>query len=158
KADAVRLFVERARAALPSFALSPKNAPVVAEICRRLDGIPLAIELASAQVNVLSVQQIAARLDDRLSSLAEALRDSLPHQRPLRATIDWSYDSLPAEEQAVLQRVSVFAGAFSLEAAEAVAAAAAAGVGALAGALHPVAPPLFALVNKSLVSAETLQV
>ena len=119
--DAVRLFVERARAVEPGFELTAANADAVAQICRRLDGIPLAIELAAARVRSLPPAQIAARLDDRFRLLTGGSRTALPRHRTLRAAIDWSFDLLPEAEQALLPRLSVFAGAFSLEAAEAVA-------------------------------------
>ena len=93
------------------------------EICRRLDGIPLAIELAAARVRALTVQQIADRLDDRFRLLTGGSRTVMPRHQTLRAAIDWSFDLLPDEERAVLWRLSVFAGTFTLEAAEAVCAA-----------------------------------
>jgi predicted ATPase/transcriptional regulator with XRE-family HTH domain len=127
--DAVRLFVERARLRRPAFAPTAAEAPVVAEICRRLDGLPLAIELAAARVNVLSVDQIAARLDDRFRLLTCAGRTALPRQQTLRTAMDWSYGLLAEPEGALLRALSVFAGGFTLEAAEAV------------GAGAPVTPP-----------------
>jgi predicted ATPase/DNA-binding XRE family transcriptional regulator len=114
---AVRLFVERATAAQPEFSLTETNAWTVARICQRLDGLPLAIELAAACTRVLSIEQIAARLDDRFTLLTRGSRTALPRYRTLRATIDWSYDLLSAQEQALLLRLSVFAGGFTLEAA-----------------------------------------
>lgn len=119
--DAVRLFVDRARAVQPSFALTPANADAVAQICRRLDGIPLAVELAAARVRALPPAQIAARLDDRFRLLTGGSRTALPRHRTLRAAMDWSFDLLSPVEQAIFPRLSVFAGSFSLEAAEAVA-------------------------------------
>ncbi len=119
--DAVRLFLERARAVESSFGLTAANADAVAQICRRLDGIPLAIELAAARVRSLPPAQIAARLDHRFRLLTGGSRTALPRHRTLRATFDWSFDLLPEAEQALVPRLSVFAGAFSLEAAEAVA-------------------------------------
>jgi predicted ATPase/class 3 adenylate cyclase len=116
--DAVRLFLERGRAALPSFELSPSNAAAIAQICARLDGIPLAVELAAARVRALPVQQIAARLDDRFRLLTGGSRTALPRHRTLRAAMDWSFDLLAEPERALLIRLSVFAGSFSLEAAE----------------------------------------
>ncbi len=116
--EAVRLFVERATAALPSFALSGQNAATVAQICRRLDGLPLAIELAAARVKALAVKQIAARLDDCFRLLASGSRAELPRHQTLRATIDWSYDLLAPAERVLLHRLSVFAGGLTLEAAE----------------------------------------
>ncbi len=118
--DAVRLFVERARLQRPDFTLTAGNAPAVAEICRRLDGIPLAIELAAARLSVLSVPQIAARLHDRFRLLTGGGRTALPRHQTLRAALDWSHDLLFAAEQALLRRLAVFAGGFTLEAAEAV--------------------------------------
>jgi predicted ATPase len=118
--EAVRLFVERAAAARPGFTLSPDNAAAVAQICRRLDGIPLAIELAAARAKVLAPVQIAVRLDDAFKLLTGGQRTLLPRQQTLRALIDWSWNLLDAGERRLLARCSVFAGDFSLEAAEAV--------------------------------------
>jgi non-specific serine/threonine protein kinase len=119
-ADAVRLFVARARQYRPDFSLTAANETVVVRICERLDGIPLAIELAAACVKVLSVEQIAARLADRFRLLTGGSRTALPRQQTLRATLDWSHDLLTPPERVVLRRLSVFAGGFALEAAEAV--------------------------------------
>ena len=116
--DAVRLFMDRAKAASAAFALTPANANHVAEICRRLDGIPLAIELAAARVKVLSPQQIAQRLDDRFKLLVGGSRAALPRQQTLRALVDWSFGLLTDDEKLFFTRVSVFVGSFSLEAAE----------------------------------------
>lgn len=116
--EAVKLFIERAKAAQPSFTLSDQNASAVAQLCVRLDGIPLAIELAAARVKALSVEQIAARLDDRFRLLTGGSRTALPRQQTLRAMIDWSYDLLTPKEQTLLRRLSVFAGGWTLEAAE----------------------------------------
>ena len=124
-AGAVRLFVDRARAAQPAFELTLRNAAAVAEICRCLDGIPLAIELAAARTDALSVEAIAARLGDRFGLLTGGDRTAMPRQQTLRASIDWSYDLLPEPERALLQRLAVFAGGWTLEAAEAVGAGAA---------------------------------
>ena len=118
--EAVRLFVARAQAVHAAFALTAQNLPAIVQICRRLDGIPLALELAAARVKVLSVAQIAERLDDRFRLLTGGSRTALPRQQTLRALIDWSYDLLPAEECAALRRLSVFAGGWTLPAAEAV--------------------------------------
>jgi predicted ATPase/class 3 adenylate cyclase len=115
----VALFAERARAASATFALADDNAPIVAEICSRLDGIPLAIELAAARVKVLSVPNLAARLNERFRILTGGRRDVLARQQTLRATIDWSYGLLTAQEQLLFNRVGIFAGGFSLEAASA---------------------------------------
>jgi predicted ATPase/DNA-binding SARP family transcriptional activator len=119
-AEAIQLFVERAKASTPSFELTDANTNAVRDICRRLDGIPLAIELAAARVRVLSAEQIASRLDDAFRLLTTGSRTALPRQRTLRGTMDWSYGLLDRREQALLCRLSVFAGSFSLEAAEAV--------------------------------------
>lgn len=120
QSEAVQLFTLRAEAASPSFTLTDENAAWAAEICRRLDGMPLAIELAAARVRTLSVRQIARFLDDRFHLLTLGNRTSPPRHQTLEATLDWSYDLLTAEEQKVLQRLSVFAGGWTLEAAEAV--------------------------------------
>ncbi len=117
--EAVLLFVTRARAADPSFTLNSRNAEAVAQICRRLDGIPLAIELAAAQARDLSAEQILTRLDDRFR-LLQGEPDAPLRQRTLLTLLDWSYDHLPPAEQAVLQRLSVFAGGATAEAAAAV--------------------------------------
>ena len=142
--EAIRLFVERAQAKSPGFRLSDANAAHVLRICQCLDGMPLAIELAAARVNVLSVEQIAVRLKDRFSLLTRGDRSAMPRQQALRALIDWSHDLLDAQERAVLRRLAVFAGGWTLEAAEAVAA----GDGVERG---EVADLLARLVEKSLV-------
>ncbi|HTP47869.1 MAG TPA: tetratricopeptide repeat protein [Casimicrobiaceae bacterium] len=118
---AVKLFAERAAAAQPTFEVSSENEASVLEICRRLDGIPLAIELAAARVRTLSVGAIAERLNDRFRLLASGDRAVLPRQQTLRALIDWSYDLLSDPERIVLRRLAVFAGGWTLEAAETVA-------------------------------------
>jgi predicted ATPase/class 3 adenylate cyclase len=115
--ESVRLFVERARAIAPSFALTADNAPAVAEICRRLDGIPLALELAAARIRLLTPAQISARLRDHFRLLVGGSRTALPRQQTLQALIDWSWNLLGEPERALLRRLSVFAG-WSLEAAE----------------------------------------
>ena len=115
--EAVQLFADRAGAARPGFAVTERNAAAVATICRALDGVPLAIELAAARVTVLSAEQIAARLADRFTLLGPGDRTAPPRQRTLRATIDWSHDLLSGPEQVLLRRLSVFAG-WSLEMAE----------------------------------------
>jgi predicted ATPase len=120
--DAVQLFVERAAAVQAGFAIDATNRDAIHEICRRLDGIPLAIELAAARTRVLPVDKIRDLLSDRFRLLTRGSRDAQAHQSTLRALIDWSFDRLDALEQAVLRRVSVFRGAWSLEAVEAVAA------------------------------------
>jgi predicted ATPase len=119
--EAIQLFVERATATLPTFTLLPDSAAAIAQICRRLDGIPRAIELAAARVKLLSVAQRAARLDDCFQVLASGSRTALPRQQTLRAAIDWSYDLLTEPEQALFRRLAIFAGGWTLEAAEAIA-------------------------------------
>jgi predicted ATPase/class 3 adenylate cyclase len=114
---AIALFVDRANGVDTRFALSDDTAPVVAEICRRLDGIALAIELAAARVKVLSIPNLAQRLNDRFKLLTGGSRDALPRQKTLHALIDWSYDLLEPQEQLLFARLGVFAGGFGLEAA-----------------------------------------
>ena len=116
--EAVRLLAERAEAALPSFVLSAGNCQSAVEICRRLDGMPLAIELAAARVRVLSLEQIAARLHDCFRVLGAGHRTELPRHQTLRAAIDWSYDLLTEAERRMLRRLSVFVDSFTVEAAE----------------------------------------
>ncbi|HKE38860.1 MAG TPA: tetratricopeptide repeat protein [Casimicrobiaceae bacterium] len=140
---AARLFIDRAVAAQPAFALSERNATAVADVCQRLDGIPLAIELAAARVRAMSVEEIATRLTDRFRLLARGDRTALPRQQTLRALIDWSYDLLTESERTLFQRLSVFAGGWTLEAAEAV------GAGGNLGA-ESVLELLTNLVEKSL--------
>ena len=118
--EATRLFVERAKAARHGFSLTEGNAMAVAQVCYRLDGIPLAIELAAARIRVLSAEQISSRLDDSFRLLTGGGRSALAHQRTLRTAMDWSHELLSEEEQAMLRRLSVFAGGFTLEAAETV--------------------------------------
>ena len=118
--EAVRLFVERATAAQPPFRLTDKNATAVAEVCRSLDGIPLALELAAARVRAMSVDNIAARLNDRFRLLRAGDQTALPRQQTLRALIDWSYDLLEDPERIMFHRLGVFVGGWTLEAAEAV--------------------------------------
>jgi predicted ATPase/class 3 adenylate cyclase len=119
--ESVHLFVERARAVNSNFRLTEGDASSVTQICQRLDGIPLGIELAAARVKVLSPEQIASRLDDRFRLLVGGSRTALPRQQTLRALIDWSYDLLSEEEKRLLQFASVFVGGWTLEALEAVA-------------------------------------
>ena len=142
---AMRLFVDRATAAQPRFELTADNASAVAWICRRLDGIPLALELAAARVRTLSVDGIAARLADRLSLLTGGDRTGLPHHRTLRELIDWSHDLLSDAERTLFRQLSVFAGGWTLDAAEAV---------ARGDGLSPsiVLDVLTELINKSLVT------
>lgn len=118
--ESVRLFQERARLAQPDFKLTAENALAVAQICTRLDGIPLAIELAAARVTILSAAEIAARLDDRFNLLTGGSRTALPRQQTMRASIDWSWDLISEPERTLLSRLTVFAGGWTLEAAEAV--------------------------------------
>jgi predicted ATPase/transcriptional regulator with XRE-family HTH domain len=118
--EAVRLFVERAASIHPGFLVTEANAQAVVQICRRLDGIPLAIELAAARMDLLSPEQIAARLDKRFRLLTGGSRTALPRQQTLRASIDWSYSLLAESERLLLQRLSVFTGGWTLDAAEAV--------------------------------------
>lgn len=118
QADVVRLFLDRATAARPSFALNAQNAAAVIQICRRVDGIPLAVELAAARVKVLSAQQIAARLDDQFRLLTSGSTTALPRHQTLLAAMDWSHDLLTEPERTLFRRLAVFAGSFSLEAAE----------------------------------------
>ena len=142
-AESVRLFVERARLALPGFTLVAQNAGAIAEISRRLDGIPLAIELAAARVKILSVEQIRARLDDRFRLLTGSSRAGLPRHQTLHAAIQWSYDQLSADEQRLIRGLAVFAGGWTLEGAAHVA-----GAGADE---FQVLDLLASLVDKSLV-------
>jgi predicted ATPase/class 3 adenylate cyclase len=120
RSEAVCLFVERAQAVSPSFYLEQQNAPAVAMICRRLDGIPLAIELAAARVRVLSPTQIASRLDDLFRLLTGGSRTALPRQQTLKALIDWSWTLLSDSEKTLLRRLAVFTGGFNLEAVESI--------------------------------------
>jgi predicted ATPase/class 3 adenylate cyclase/DNA-binding CsgD family transcriptional regulator len=145
--DAVQLFVDRAAKARPNFALTTDNAAGVAQICRRLEGIPLAVELAAARVRGLPVEQIAAGLDDRFRLLTGGARTVMPRQQTLQASVDWSYDLLSEPERAVFRRLSVFAGGFTLDAAEHVAAG---------GDIAPVEvlDLLVALVDKSMIDTD----
>ncbi len=120
ESEAVELFVERATAMLPEFELTEFNASFVAQICQRLDGIALAIELAASRIKMFKVEQIAVRLDDAFSLLTNGNRTALPRQQTLRALIDWSYNLLSEEEKIFLRKLSVFMGGWTLEAAEAV--------------------------------------
>src|SRR5687768_9686059 len=142
--EAVRLFVDRAQAAVASFQLTAANAASVAQICRRLDGLPLAIELAAARSRALPPEQLAARLDDSFRVLTSGSRTAVPRHRTLREAIDWSYRLLDERERTLLQRLSPFAGDFTLEAAESVCADADFDAG-------DVLDTLGALVDKSLV-------
>ena len=148
--DAVRLFVERARANSPDFSLTPENAWSTVETCRRLDGLPLALELASARVNVLTVQEIVARLNDRFALLISTQRTGIePRHQTLRAAIDWSYALLPLDEQILLRRLSVFEAGCTLDIVEAIC------TGEGIGAQHML-DRISSLVSKSLVVADTI--
>jgi predicted ATPase len=116
----VRLFIERTKAVMPTFEVNDANAPAVAQLCYHLDGIPLAIELAAARVRGMKVEQIAQRLDDRFRLLTGGGRTALPRHQTLRATIDWSHSLLTNQERTLFRRLSVFAGGWMIEAAEAV--------------------------------------
>lgn len=118
--EAVKLFIDRAISAIPTFSVTNDSAPFLAQICHRLDGIPLAIELAAAKIRVLSVEEIARRLDDRFQLLTGGSRTALERHQTLRAAIDWSYNLLPNHEQILFRRLSVFVGGWTLEAAESV--------------------------------------
>ena len=144
-AESEELFRDRAGSMAPAFTLREEHAPLITRICERLDRMPLAIELAVARLNLLSLEQIAAKLDDRFGLLTGGSRTSMPRQKTLRATIDWSYDLLSADEHVVWRRLSVFSG-FTLEAAETVCAK---GV-----AVERVLDLVSQLVDKSLVVAE----
>jgi predicted ATPase/class 3 adenylate cyclase len=120
QSESARLFVERAGQGQPDFHVTPQNTAVLASICRRLDGIPLAIELAAARVRALSLEEINSKLDQRFRLLTGGSRTALPRQQTLRSLIDWSYVLLNLQEQMLMQRVSVFSGGWTLEAAEAV--------------------------------------
>ena len=143
---AFQLFVERATAARPDFALTPANAAAVAWICQRLDGMPLAIELAAAKVKVMGIDQIGARLDDRFRLLTGGSRTALPRHQTLRAAIDWSYNLLSGAERMLLGRLSVFSGGWTLVAVEVI------GAGEPLDALA-VIDLLTSLIDKSLVNA-----
>jgi len=122
--EAINLFVQRAQLVQPDFELTVENAAAVVQICSQLDGIPLAIELAAARVNIFSTAQIASRLEDCFDLLSGGSRTALPHHRTIRASIDWSWDLLSDFERTLLRRLTVFAGGWTLEAAEAVCSAA----------------------------------
>jgi predicted ATPase/DNA-binding winged helix-turn-helix (wHTH) protein len=145
--SAVQLFVERATASADDFRLTDADAPVVADICRRLDGIALAIELAAGRVDAFGLRDLAARLDDRFRLLTRGRRTALPRHQTLGATLDWSYELLPEAERVVLRRLAVFAGPFSLDSANAIASS-------TDLAASDVAECVANLVVKSLVTAE----
>ncbi|MEV0705548.1 BTAD domain-containing putative transcriptional regulator [Saccharopolyspora sp. NPDC050389] len=142
---AVRLFVDRARAANPDFAVTAGNAGVVAEICRRLDGLPLAIELASARIRSLPADRVLALLDDRFRLLTEGNRAALPRHRTLRAVVDWSWGLLDEAERSVAESLAVFGGSMTVEAAERVCTGG-----------RPAAVLLSALADKSLLVVESV--
>ena len=142
ESESVQLFVERASAANPKFSLDDQNAVAIAQICRRLDGIPLALELAAARLTVFSAEQVASRLDDRFRLLTGGSRTALPRQQTLRALIDWSYDLLSDSERKLFRKFSVFAGGCTYEAAESICSE------------MDVLNLLSQLVNKSLVAVE----
>ncbi len=145
--DAVRLFVERATAVLPNYRVTTDNFHPLIQICQQLDGIPLALELAAARVNLLTTKQIAERLSDRFRLLNKGSKIALPRQQTLRALIDWSWDLLTTSEQELLQRVSVFIGGAGLEAVEGVCAGNGLDV-------HNILDLLTELTNKSLIVAQ----
>ena len=118
ESEAVRLFVDRAESVAKDFRLTDANAPLIRRLCTRLDGLPLAIELAAARVGALGVEQIVSRLDDVFELLTKGSRSALPRHRTLRATVDWSYQLITPREQELLQSLAVFSGTFTLEAAE----------------------------------------
>src|SRR5262249_51684626 len=144
---AVQLFVERATESLDTFELTDADARVVADICRRLDGIALAIELAAGRVDAFGVRGLAARLDDRFRLLTHGRRTALPRHQTLSATLDWSYEHLPESERVVLRRLAVFAGGFTLDAAQAITASTDIAAG-------DIADHVANLVAKSLITAD----
>src|SRR5207249_3967463 len=115
--EAAHLFIERAIAVKADFAVTPQNAAALASLCHRLDGIPLAIELAATRIRSMTVEELGRRLDDRFRILAGGSRTALPRQQTLRATLDWSYDLLEEQQKTLLARLSVFVGGWTLEAA-----------------------------------------
>ncbi|HQR10946.1 MAG TPA: tetratricopeptide repeat protein [Casimicrobiaceae bacterium] len=147
RSEAVQLFVERAERQQPGFALTDARASAVAQLCIHLDGIPLALELAAARIRSLSVEEISVRLNDRFKLLIDGNRTALPRHQTLRATLDWSYDLLSNAEKALLCRVSIFSGGWTLEAAEQVCAG-----DDIAG--EAVLEILASLAHKSLVMTE----
>ena len=149
--DAVRLFVERARVVSPNFALTENNSTYIAQVVNRLDGIPLAIELAASRLRMMGIEQIAQRLSDAFRLLTGGSRTALPRHQTLRALIDWSYNLLSEPERVLLRRLSVFAGGWRLQAAELVCSDAAGSGGLIQS--EDVLDLLSELVDKSLVSA-----
>ncbi len=146
--EAIRLFVERAKAVFPAFKLTDQNAPAIARICHQLDGLPLAVELAAARANVLSVEQLADRLQDRFRLLTGRGRTTLSRHQTLQAAIDWSHDLLSEKEGILLRRLSVFASGWTLEGTEAICSSD--GIEA-----SDILDLLAQLVDKSLVMMET---
>ena len=142
--EAIHLFAERANSSDPNFNLNEHNGSLVVQVCQRLDGIPLALELAAARLRVLTLDQIASRLDDRFSLLASGSRTAMPRHQTLRATVDWSYDLCSESERVVWRRISIFANGFTLDAAEAI-------VGDGSVPQSQVLDLLGALVDRSLV-------
>jgi predicted ATPase/class 3 adenylate cyclase len=145
RSETVQLFLQRANAARPGFQLTNETADAVVRICRRLDGIPLAIELAAARIRTLPIRTIGERLDDRFQLLTGGSRVSLPRQRTLQATLDWSHSLLNADEKRLFRRLAVFRGGFTLEAAESI---------GTAGVADSVVDVLSSLIDKSLVIFE----
>ena len=145
--DSVRLFVERAESVVPEFQVDDDNIDAVVEICRRLDGMPLAIELAAARLRVLSPSELAARLDDRFRLLTGGSATALPRQQTLRAAVDWSYELLSDKQRMLFNRLSVFSGGFTIDAAEVVC-----GNGGLESS--DILDLLHQLVNQSMLAAE----
>jgi predicted ATPase/DNA-binding SARP family transcriptional activator/DNA-binding CsgD family transcriptional regulator len=145
--ESVRLFLDRTRMRLPTFEITSANTSAVAEVCRKLDGIPLAIELATARMTALAIEQVAEMLEDSLKLLTGGARTASPRQQTMRATLQWSHDLLPEEEKMLFRRLSVFAGGWTLEAAESVGAEDGIERSDISGLLGK-------LVDKSLVVAE----
>jgi len=144
---AIQLFVERAKAVVDEFELNDHNASIVSEICRRLDGIPLAIEMAASRVNAFALNELAAQLNNRFSILSRGRRTASQRHQTLRATLDWSYDQLPQVEQTIFSRIAVFPGTSSLDSASTLA------VNRHVN-LNDVVPGIANLVEKSLTVAE----
>lgn len=150
--EAVELFVQRARAATAGFTLHDRNAATVAEICARLDGLPLALELAAARIKIFSVESLLARLNDRLGVLTGGPRDLPSRQRTMRDAIRWSYDLLSPDEQVVFRRLAIFSGSFSLDAATEIVDGARTGVeDEMAGGPEDVLDCMLSLLDKSLI-------
>ena len=150
RSEAIQLFVDRAQHQVADFALTPDRGPAIGELCRRLDGIPLALELAAARLDVLSIEDISSRLQDRFGLLTQGSRTPDLRHRTLQATFDWSHDLLNEAERTVLRRIAVFAGGFTIDGAAAVATDATIGTHVIAGIVSH-------LVMHSLVVADTHQ-